>query len=101
MRTRGCRAFDDTPLGVSRPIALVRIADRLDECGYIELSEEAGAVTETGLVFLDDFGVDTDAGARSGTRVFCRPCLDWSERVLHIGGTLGAALAARCFALGW
>jgi hypothetical protein len=50
---------------------------------------------------LRDFGVDLDAAPRSGRRVFCRPCLDWSERRLHVGGTVGAALAARCFALGW
>ena len=30
-------------------------------------------------------------------RVFCRPCLDWTERRPHIGGAVGAALADRCF----
>jgi DNA-binding transcriptional ArsR family regulator len=79
----------------------VRIADSLVDSGHIELSDEAGGVTEAGIAFLDGFGVDLAAGRHTGKRVFCRPCLDWSERVLHIGGTLGAALAARCFALGW
>ena len=37
----------------------------------------------------------------AGSRVFCRPCLDWSERRPHIAGRLGAALACRCFDLGW
>ena len=32
---------------------------------------------------------------------FCRPCLDWSERRPHLAGALGAALAVRCFELGW
>jgi hypothetical protein len=36
-----------------------------------------------------------------GRQAFCRPCLDWSERRRHVGGRLGAALARRCFALGW
>lgn len=79
----------------------VRIAEGLVERGYIELSDEAGAVTETGIAFLDDFGVDPGAASHSGKRVFCRPCLDWSERRLHLGGMLGKALASRCFALGW
>jgi hypothetical protein len=83
----------------------VRIARSLVEQGHLELSDEAGAVTETGVVFLGDLGVYPATGpaaaSRSGKRVFCRPCLDWSERVPHIGGTLGAALASRCFALGW
>ena len=33
--------------------------------------------------------------------MFCRPCLDWSERRPHIAGRLGAALATRCLDLGW
>jgi len=33
--------------------------------------------------------------------VFCRPCLDWSERRWHLGGAVGAALARRCFELDW
>jgi hypothetical protein len=33
--------------------------------------------------------------------VFCRPCLDWSERRPHLAGRVGAALACRCFNLGW
>ncbi|MGD9614391.1 MAG: ArsR/SmtB family transcription factor [Alphaproteobacteria bacterium] len=79
----------------------VRIADGLVERGYIELSQEAGVVTKAGVAFFADFGIGIDAEPRSGKRVFCRLCLDWSERVPHIGGTLGAALATRCFALGW
>ena len=41
------------------------------------------------------------AGGAGKRRRFCRPCLDWSERRLHLGGAVGAALAQRCFALGW
>ena len=43
----------------------------------------------------------TCAGARAKRRVFCRPCLDWTERRSHIGGAVGAALAKRCFELKW
>ncbi len=77
----------------------VRLADALTERSYVELSSEGGAVTETGIGFCREFGVDL--GAAAGGHVYCRPCLDWSERRLHIGGAFGAALAARCFALNW
>ena len=77
----------------------VRLADSLSERGHVELSSEGGAVTENGKRFFETFGVDLGAGRRGA--VFCRPCLDWSERRLHIGGTVGAALADRCFALRW
>jgi DNA-binding transcriptional ArsR family regulator len=77
----------------------VQLADALGERGYVELSAEGGAVTETGMDFFRSFGLELAAG--SAARLYCRPCLDWSERRLHIGGTLGAKLAARCFALNW
>ena len=76
----------------------MRLADALGERGYVELSDEGGAVTETGMEFFRSFGLDLGPAP---ARVYCRPCLDWSERRLHIGGTLGAKLAARCFALNW
>src|SRR5207248_7199250 len=76
----------------------VRLADALGERGYVELSDEGGAVTEPGMDFFRSFGLDLGPAP---ARVYCRPCLDWSERRLHIGGTLGAKLAARCFALNW
>jgi DNA-binding transcriptional ArsR family regulator len=79
----------------------VRLADSLGERGHVELSPEGGAVTPAGIAFFREFGLEICGDGKSGSRVFCRPCLDWSERRLHIGGTFGAALAARCFALNW
>lgn len=58
------------------------------------------ALTPGGESFLADFGIDVDALAAS-RRPLCRPCLDWSERRHHLGGSLGAALLARMFALQW
>ena len=79
----------------------VRLVDALTARGHLELSPEGGAVTAAGMLFFDEFGLDLGAAPHSGSRVFCRPCLDWSERRLHVGGTLGAALASRCFELQW
>jgi hypothetical protein len=61
---------------------------------------EAGEVTPAGAKFLSQLGVDL-SGARAKRRIFCRPCVDWTERRAHIGGAVGAALASRFFALKW
>ena len=34
-------------------------------------------------------------------RVFCRPCLDWSERRYHVAGLVGAEIWRRSLELGW
>jgi len=75
----------------------VALADSLTHGGYVALSRDGGEVTGRGTAFLADFGAEPVAGKR----VFCRPCLDWSERRPHIAGRLGAALATRCLDLGW
>jgi DNA-binding transcriptional ArsR family regulator len=75
----------------------VALADALSERGHVALSADGGEVTATGALFLDEFG----AAPAPGRRVFCRPCLDWSERRPHLAGRVGAALACRCFELGW
>ncbi len=63
-------------------------------------------VTEDGSDFLQALGVDMDgclarAGRKISGRMFCRPCLDWSERRSHIAGAVGAALCQTCFTQGW
>lgn len=57
-------------------------------------------LTNSGRAFFLHFGIDADALA-TRRRVFCRACLDWSERRHHLAGALGAALLARIFELGW
>ena len=75
----------------------VALADALTQCGHVMLGTDGGEVTEQGQRFLDEFG----APPAPGRRVFCRPCLDWSERRPHLAGRVGAALASRCFELNW
>ena len=84
----------------------VAMADAMVEQGHIELSADGGAVTTDGAAFLQSLGVDLRAAEGraaklGGGRVFCRPCLDWSERRSHVAGAVGAALCACCFTLGW
>jgi DNA-binding transcriptional ArsR family regulator len=78
----------------------VGLAEQLIARDFVILGDEAGEVTESGAEFLTRLGVDLTA-ARARRRVFCRPCLDWTERRPHIGGSVGAALARRCFDLKW
>jgi DNA-binding transcriptional ArsR family regulator len=78
----------------------VGITDALCALGHVTLSEEGGELSEKGMVFFEKFGIDL-AAARSRRRIFCRPCLDWTERRPHLGGTVGAVLAQRCFDLKW
>jgi DNA-binding transcriptional ArsR family regulator len=92
-RARTCYDHFAGVLGVS-------LAERLSERELVILGEEAGEVTPAGADFLAGLGVDLE-GARAKRRLFCRPCLDWTERRPHIGGALGAALASRCFELKW
>ncbi|MCJ2058504.1 winged helix-turn-helix domain-containing protein [Methylobacterium sp. J-048] len=78
----------------------VAIADALVSRGLIVLGEEAGEATEAGRAWLARFGVPVEPVGRT-KRLFCRPCLDWSERRPHLAGRLGAALCCRCEELGW
>jgi DNA-binding transcriptional ArsR family regulator len=49
------------------------------------------AVTDLGAKQLDRLGLDV-AACRRARRHFARPCLDWTERRMHLAGSLGAAM---------
>ena len=51
-------------------------------------------LTDRGLRFLGEFGLDPDPILRS-RRMLARDCLDWTERKPHLAGALLAALLAR------
>ena len=77
----------------------VRIADAMVTRGEIHLGTDGAALTDAGRALLDRIGVEfppCDNGA-----VFCRPCLDWSERRHHIAGAVGAALYRTFLARDW
>ncbi|HYY64625.1 MAG TPA: helix-turn-helix domain-containing protein [Gaiellaceae bacterium] len=57
-------------------------------------------VTKRGARRFQELGIDVD-GLTAARRPLTRSCLDWTERRHHLAGSLGAALAARCFELGW
>jgi DNA-binding transcriptional ArsR family regulator len=76
----------------------VAITDALVANGHIVLGEDGGEVTAAGARFLTGFGADLRS---RGRRMFCRPCLDWSERRYHVAGLVGAQIWRRCLELGW
>lgn len=78
----------------------VALADSLVASGAVVLTTEAGEVTESGRMLLRSFGIAVDAPQRT-RRVYCRPCLDWSERRPHLAGVLGTAILDRSLKLGW
>ena len=77
----------------------VALADAMVERGLVELSDDAGVVTERGLAFIAKLAFDDPS--EGSKRVFCRPCLDWSERRPHLAGRVGSALRHHSFERGW
>jgi hypothetical protein len=78
----------------------VTIADALVADGHIVLGEDGGEVTDGGRIFLAAFGADLTSGSKS-KRIFCKPCLDWSERRYHLAGWVGAEISRCCVDTGW
>lgn len=76
----------------------VAVTDALVAMGHIVLTDEGGEVTSSGERFLSAFGADLTPRSR---RMFCQPCLDWSERRYHIKGLVGARILDRLLELGW
>jgi DNA-binding transcriptional ArsR family regulator len=73
----------------------IAIAEALVQKGAIELDDDAGLVTERGIDLFRRAGIefpDPAPAGRLAARPLCRPCLDWSERRVHIAGKLGAAI---------
>jgi hypothetical protein len=66
--------------------------------GHISLTDERGEVTASGARFLSAFGADLRLRTR---RVFCQPCLDWTERRYHLKGLVDAAILHLLLELGW
>jgi hypothetical protein len=78
----------------------VQLTEAMTRAGLID---QAGgfALTAAGFDWLGGrMGVDVPALA-GGRRPVARPCLDWTERQPHLGGSAGAAICGRFFEQGW
>src|SRR5438067_2364915 len=83
----------------ARAVKSPMVVDALVARGHVVLSDEGGEVTQAGERFLCSFGVDLVPP--HSRRIYCKPCLDWSERRYHIKGVVGARILCRCMELGW
>ena len=93
-RARIC--YDHLAGEISVAIAEAMIARR-----QIDLGADGAALTDEGRSLLDRIGVELPPCSEGKGAVFCRPCLDWSERRHHIAGAVGAALYRTFVARGW
>ena len=78
----------------------VALADALQAGDYLVSDKRDFVVSEAGETFFLELGIDM-AALRKQRRLFARQCIDWSERRPHLGGALGAALAARFLKRRW
>ena len=78
----------------------VAIADALTAGGHVVLSDDGGELTDSGARLLARFGAVL-APKAAQRRIYCRPCLDWSERRYHIAGHIGAEICRCCLERGW
>jgi DNA-binding transcriptional ArsR family regulator len=78
----------------------IGIHDAMVAGGHLTVADGGYGLTPAGEAVFAKLGVE---GAPSGKsrRAALRPCLDWSERRPHLAGSLAAALACRCFEMGW
>ena len=78
----------------------VLLTRALIERGVLHPDGRQFQLTPVGETFLSEIGLDL-ATARASRRAFAPVCLDWSERVPHVAGALGAALLSLLFEKGW
>ena len=78
----------------------VAIADALVSHRAIALEHGAFALGRAGPAVFRRLGVEVEA-LLGGRRPLTRACLDWTERREHLGGALGAALAAQLLERDW
>lgn len=81
----------------------IAITEHLLDEGAMAFDGDAGGhVTAQAVPVLQRLGIDAATHPTGGgKRPHCRPCLDWSERRLHVAGRLGAMICSHCLAEGW
>lgn len=78
----------------------VGLFDAMRASNWLAMKDRDVEVTKSGRGFYAGFGIELDE-LKAERRPLCRTCLDWSVRHSHLAGSLGAALLARIFELGW
>jgi predicted transcriptional regulator len=78
----------------------VQLANALQKEGLLRISGRNYEVTEKGVRWFSDFGINLGE-LQAGRRRLAPQCLDFTERHPHIAGALGAALLQRMIELDW
>jgi DNA-binding transcriptional ArsR family regulator len=78
----------------------VQLRKTLEAKGHIVEDSSSYRLTPSGQEFFAEFGIDTNALTHQ-KRPLGRACIDWTERVFHLGGSLGAALLTRFIERRW
>ncbi|MFY9932573.1 MAG: helix-turn-helix transcriptional regulator [Streptosporangiaceae bacterium] len=71
----------------------VAMTEALIARGLVREEDGGYRLAARGMAEFGGLGIDVDRLER-GTRPLLRPCLDWTERRYHLGGSLGAALTS-------
>lgn len=67
---------------------------------WLQMSGRGLGPSAAGIAWFERAGIDTGTLSQQ-RRIYCRACMDWSERRYHLAGSLGAALLSRICELGW
>ena len=79
----------------------VLLHDRLLEKGWLlETDEQAYRLSDSGEALFESLGIEVKDLSTLRRRFAC-PCLDWSMRRPHLGGSLGAALLQTAIRRKW
>ena len=79
----------------------VMLHDRLLEAGWlVATDEQAYRLSDSGEAFFAGLGIEVE-DLNALRRKFACPCLDWSMRRPHLGGSLGAALLQAALKRKW
>ncbi|CAI8923524.1 putative transcriptional regulator [Pseudomonas sp. IT-P44] len=79
----------------------VLLHDRLLEKGWLlETDEQAYRLSDSGEALFEGLGIEVNDLTTQRRRFAC-PCLDWSMRRPHLGGSLGAALLQMAIKRKW
>lgn len=78
----------------------VAISRRLVEIGALILDRDSYCLPETDPPIYREIGVDLEK-VRKRKRKLCPRCLDWTERLPHVAGALGASIAGKMLERGF
>jgi DNA-binding transcriptional ArsR family regulator len=79
----------------------VLLHDRLLEAGWLDESDkQAYCLSDSGAALFEGLGIEV-RDLTTLRRKFACPCLDWSMRRPHLGGSLGAALLQTALKRKW